>query len=166
MLRSLARAALFLLALSLAPAVAHADEVTTGCQGDGCTCGSGEGGHCPLHRPGSKRRPTVNAPVFDANSIVTMHGTVTRVERETHAPGRVEVHLEVRVGRQTLTVRLGPADFVDPLVTFAEADAVQFTGSSVLVNGRPNVLATVITRGGKTVRLRQDDGTPLFRLSE
>lgn len=164
MLRTLARSTLIILALSLAPTAALADENTTGCQGESCTCGSGEGGHCPLHRPGSKRAPKVHGPAFDANTIATMYGTITAVERETHAPGMVGVHLKVRVGQQTLTVRLGPADFVDPLMTFAEADAVQFTGSNVRVDGQPNVLATVVTRGGKTVRLREDDGTPLFRL--
>jgi hypothetical protein len=164
MLRALARSTLIILALSLAPAKALAGENTTGCQGAGCTCGSGEGGQCPLHRPGTKRAAKVTPPAFDANTVVTMYGTVTAVERETHGPGVGGVHLKVQVGRQLLTVRLGPAEFVDPLMTFAAADAVQFTGSNVSIDGQPNVLATVVTRGEKTVRLRQDDGTPLFRM--
>ena len=161
MRRTLARSAL-ILALSLAPA-AVADELTTDCQGAACTCGQGEGAHCPLHRPGSKRT-TLFLPAFNSNTVSTMYGTVAAVEREIHGRGLVAVHLKVKVGQQVLTVRLGPADFVDPLVTFAAADAVQFTGSNVLVDGQPNVLATEVTREGKTVRLRQDDGTPLFRM--
>jgi hypothetical protein len=161
MLRILVRSAV-VLALALAPG-ALADELTTDCQGSACTCGQGEGAHCPLHRPGSKRAAQ-HLPTFDANTVSTMYGTVAAVEREAHGPGVVGVHLKVKVGQQTLTVRLGPADFVDPLVTFAAADAVQFTGSNVLVDGQPNVLATEVTREGKTVRLRRDDGTPLFRM--
>jgi hypothetical protein len=99
----------------------------------------------------------VRDSAFDANAIVAMYGVVTAIER---APR--EVRLSVRVGTQTISVRLGPARFVDALISFAEADAVQFTGSSVVIDGQPSVLATEVTRGGKTVRLRQDDGTPLF----
>lgn len=147
------------LALALSPVVAPAEEAP--CEGTSCTC-AGEGGRCPLHRPGSKK--SFPRPAFDANSITTMYGTVTAVEREPHAPGLVGVHLKVRVGQQTLTVHLGPASFVDPKMSFTEKDLVQFTGSNVTWKGEPTVLVTVVTRGDKTVRLRQDDGTPLFRL--
>jgi len=147
-----------LAALALSPALAFADDSPGGCQGEACTCGQGgEGSRCPLHRPGSKKAAA--RPRFDANTLITMYGTVTAVTRETQG-----VHLTVQVGRQTMTVHLGPADFVDGKLAFAEKDAVQFTGSSVTWNGQPTVLATVVTRGEKTLRLRQDDGTPLFPL--
>lgn len=147
-------------ALVLVPAASAADEGP--CQGATCSCGTGEGGRCPLHRPGSTKN--FSRPAFDAHAIITMYGTVTAIEREEHAPGLVGVHLKVKVGQQTMTVHLGPSAFVDPKLAFAEKDAVQFTGSRVTWRGQPTVLATVITRGEKTVRLREDDGTPLFRL--
>lgn len=160
-MRTLARLVL-LFALSLAPAVAFADDGAGGCQGAACSCGqTGEGASCPLHKRAKKAFPK---PAFDANTVVTMYGTVTAVERPEHAPGLTGVHLKVQVGRQTLTVHLGPSDFVDGKLAFTAKDAVQFTGSSVTWNGQPTVLATVVTRGATTVRLRQDDGTPLFRL--
>jgi hypothetical protein len=150
-------------ALALLPALAVADDAAAGCQGTACTCGqTGEGASCPLHHRGAKK--AFPRPTFDANTVVTMYGTVTAVERPEHAPGLTGVHLKVLVGRQTLTVQLGPADFVDGKLAFAEKDAVQFTGSSVTWNGQPTVLATLVTRGGTTVRLREDDGTPLFHL--
>jgi hypothetical protein len=152
------------LALAFSP-VAFAGDSSTGCQGAACTCGQkGEAAQCPLHRPGKKAAHDFPKPSFDANTISTMYGTVTAVERHTHAPGFVGVHLKVQVGKQTFTVHLGPADYVDAKLSFAEKDAVQFTGSNVTWEGQPTVLATVVTRGDKTVRLRQDDGTPLFRL--
>jgi hypothetical protein len=160
-MRTLAHLVL-LFALSLAPAVAFADDGAGGCQGAACACGqTGEGAACPLHRRPKKAFPK---PAFDANTVVTMYGTVTKVDRPEHAPGLTGVHLTVQVGQQTMTVHLGPADFVDGKLAFAAKDAVQFTGSSVTWNGQPTVLATVVTRGGTTVRLREDDGTPLFRL--
>ncbi|MEW5737566.1 MAG: hypothetical protein AB1938_01505 [Myxococcota bacterium] len=138
--------------------LALSEEPSSGCQGAACTCGQkGEGAQCPLHRPGSKK--SASKPVFDANTVATMFGTVTAIERHTQG-----VHLKVQVGRQTLTVHLGPADFVDARLSFAEKDAVQFTGSNVTWEGQPLVLATVVTRGEKTVRLREDDGRPLFRM--
>ncbi|GMU59206.1 MAG: hypothetical protein AMXMBFR34_09690 [Myxococcaceae bacterium] len=153
--------AVFALSLALSP-LALAEDSSAGCEGAACGCGQkGEGARCPLHRPGAKKPAR---PAFDANTVSTRYGTVTAVERPSHAPGLVGVHLKVQVGKQTLTVHLGPADFVDSRLSFAEKDAVQFTGSNVTWEGQPTVLATVVTRGDKTVRLRQDDGTPLFRM--
>lgn len=164
-----------ILALILSPAAALAGEPADapgagGCEGASCTCG-GENGQCPLHRPGSKRAKQASQakvdfprPAFDANTVATMYGTVTSVERLSHGPGFVGVHLKVQVGRQLVTVHLGPAHFVDPKLSFAEKDVVQFTGSNVTFEGRPTVVATLVTRGQHTVRLREDDGTPLFRL--
>jgi hypothetical protein len=150
-------------AFAAAP-VAFARDSSNECQGAACTCGQKEvGANCPLHRARTKpAKQDVAWPAFDANTIVTMHGTVTAVERPTLRPGLIGVQLKVQVGQRRVTVHLGPAEFVDAKLSFAEKDTVQFTGSSVTWEGQPVVLATVVTRGDTTVRLRQDDGTLVF----
>lgn len=150
------RALLLTVSLALAlPAAALASDVTAGCEGASCGCGTGEGASCPLHRRG--KRAKAKTPAFDANTIVAMYGTVTQVERQPTG-----VQLKVQVGARTLVVQLGPADYVDGRMAFATADVVQFTGSSVDIGGQPGVIATEIERQGQRLRLRDDDGTPRF----
>ena len=68
----------------------------------------------------------------------------------------------MKVGDESIVVLAGPAFFIDPKLTFAVNDEVQATGSKITFEGAPTLLATTLTKNGKTVEIRKADGTPLF----
>jgi hypothetical protein len=56
---------------------------------------------------------------------------------------------------------LGPTWFIDNQELQLKAnDRVTVTGSRVLVNGKPTLIATEVKRGNDTLKLREPDGTP------
>jgi hypothetical protein len=132
------------------------------CAQAGCTCG---GGMCPTHAGhGMRAGPMAHKmPVFDAATVTTVQGKVVEINRVEHQRGFVGVHVKVKVGDETIVVHAGPSFFIDPKLTFAVNDEVQATGSKLTFEGAPTLLATTITKNGKTVELRKADGTPLFR---
>jgi hypothetical protein len=178
MFRQLIRAALGLSLLVGGSAIAE-DKAMCGCgkpmeqcQKEGCTCGQGDGGQCALHAGKGMGMGMMGMhhggmmggmPTFDAKTVATFKGTVTSIDRVEHQKGMVGVHLRVQSGADSLVVHLGPATFVDPKMTFAVKDEVEFKGSKIAFNNESTVLATTVTRGGKSLELRKDDGTPLFR---
>ena len=69
----------------------------------------------------------------------------------------------VQSGAELITVHLGPADFVEPKLTFVAGDAVEVTGSRLLFKGTPTLLTTVVKKGAASLELRGADGAPKFR---
>ena len=137
------------------------DAAPADCAKGACTCDRGSA-PCPLHYARPARRAPV--PSFNVNSVGTFIGTVVAVDRVEHGQGLTGVHLRVRAGPETLLVHLGPSSFVDPKMTFAPRDQVVVKGSRSTVEDQPTVVAISVSRSGKSLDLRRDDGTPLFRL--
>jgi hypothetical protein len=154
------------------------------CQKEGCTCDKADGGECPLHHGQAKGGAmdmhhgdgamaggmTMHhgdgamggMPKFDVATVGTFKGTVTAIDRMEHKPGMTGVHLRLRSGTENLVVHLGPSSFVDPKMTFAVNDEVEVKGSRITLHDEPTVLATTVSKGGKSLELRSHDGTPLF----
>lgn len=154
----------FLAAPALAGDACSCEGGNGNCAQTACTCGAGQ---CALHRgkgmhAGMKMKQGAR-PVFDVKTVSTVKGVVKEVERHPHGPGFVGVHLKLAVGDELLTVHLGPADFVDPKLSFAAGDAVEVSGSRSVFNGEPTLLATVVKSGGKSLELRSADGVARFR---
>lgn len=156
------------------------------CQKEGCTCDKADGGECPLHHGqqmgmhhgdgamggGMTMHHGDGAmgggmtmggmPKFDVATVGTFKGTVTAIDRMEHKPGMTGVHLRLHSGTENLVVHLGPSTFVDPKMTFAVNDEVEVKGSRITLHDEPTVLATTVSKGGKSLELRSTDGKPLF----
>ena len=130
------------------------------CKQTGCTC---ESGTCAVHG-GHRAGPMAGMmmPTFDPKTVTTVQGTIVAIDRVEHHAGMVGVHLRVKVGAETLVVHAGPASFIDSKMQFVVNDVVSATGSRISHQGEATLLATTITRGGKTVEIRAADGKPLF----
>ncbi|MBX3734464.1 MAG: c-type cytochrome [Verrucomicrobiae bacterium] len=101
---------------------------------------------------------------FDTNALVTIAGTIVRLE--TFTPGRrmspgVRAVVESPAGR--IPVQLGPQWFVERQdVRLGAADPVVVSGSRVPIGEDFVVVATTVVRGDQTLHLRDEDGTPLW----
>jgi hypothetical protein len=102
---------------------------------------------------------------YDPNSVETVSGDVVSVD---HVPSRrgvgTAVHLTLRVtATETLTVRLGPAWYIDAQkMRVKENDHVEIKGSRVVIGGAPVVIAAVVSKNDKTMVLRNDAGVPTW----
>jgi hypothetical protein len=101
---------------------------------------------------------------YDAKTVETVGGKVLSVEKTTPAKKRgYWVQLMLQTGNETIPVQLGPAWYIDRHTPRIEAnDAITVTGSRLTLDGRSAIVAADITRGTEFLKLRDDDGTPVW----
>jgi len=101
---------------------------------------------------------------YDAKTVETIGGKVLSIEKTTLAKRRgYWVQLMLQTGNETIPVQLGPAWFIDRHTPRIEAnDTITVTGSRVTMDGRPAIVAADITRGNELLKLRDDNGMPVW----
>jgi hypothetical protein len=99
---------------------------------------------------------------FDASKLETFEGTIEKVVvREMRRTKGVHVFL--KTAKETVEIHLGPAWFIDNQEAKLQAgDTVSVRASRTTMMGQPALVAMDVKRGGETLRLRNDDGTPLW----
>jgi hypothetical protein len=103
--------------------------------------------------------------MWDANSVTTIAGEVTAVEKYT--PGRggssYGLRLTVKTDKETLPVILGPGWYIEQQhFTIAPKDTVEVKGSRLTIQGQTTIIAAEVNKGGQTLKLRDDKGAPLW----
>jgi hypothetical protein len=98
---------------------------------------------------------------YDPDSELTVSGTVRYVIPGAGPDGTVGVHLEVATPNGAVRVHLAPAMFLGANnVSFLTDDRVEITGAIVNHSGDAAVWARLVTKNGRTLTLRNPDGTP------
>ena len=98
---------------------------------------------------------------YDVKTETTIAGIVEKVlqVKGIHMRG---IHLLLKTEKETVEVHLGPADFVEKTMKFEEGDTIQIIGAAVTMMGRPIVIAREVKKGDKVLKLRDEDGMPLW----
>jgi hypothetical protein len=101
---------------------------------------------------------------YDPETVETIQGKVLSVEKTATGNNRgYRVHLMLQTDKETISVRLGPAWYIDKQTPRIEAnDTVTVTGSRVTVDGKPTIIAAQITKGNDILKLRDDNGIPAW----
>src|SRR5262249_1572569 len=101
---------------------------------------------------------------YDFKAEFTINGTVEKVEKPEadHVGAMGGMWLVVRTANETYTVHLGPADFVEKTMTFKGGDAVEVTGSKMPMMGNTVMMAREVKKGDATLKLRDDNGIPMW----
>ena len=91
-------------------------------------------------------------------------GKVSSIEKTAPAKRRgYWVDLMLQSEKETIAVQLGPAWYIDKQTPRIEAnDTIMVTGSRVMMDRRPAIVAADITRGNELLKLRQDNGIPVW----
>lgn len=102
--------------------------------------------------------------LFNPKTLQTQQGQILKIE--PFSPGNRMcngLHLVVRTSVQELSVHLGPQWYIeDQQITLHYGMQVSVRGSMIQFEGAPAMIATeVITEDG-ILRLRTDDGSPLW----
>ncbi len=110
---------------------------------------------------------------YDPKNVVTVQGQVEKVETKSWQgrraggeckPGRQMQIVSLKTDQGTMLVHLGPTQYLEQQ-QFAPkvGDAMSVTGSKLTTAKGEVILAAEVKSGGKTVTLRDAQGTPLWR---
>ncbi len=102
---------------------------------------------------------------FNVKTIQTVKGTLLRVEQMAgRHENMIGVHAVLDTGDEIITVHLGPLmNLQNEEYKVTEGELMEATGSRITNNGAPALLATEITHGGRTLKLRDENGKPVWQ---
>jgi sporulation protein YlmC with PRC-barrel domain len=113
------------------------------------------------------------AGTFDPKSMKTLSGEVIKVERIVPEKGnlsQMQAELIVFADRkEAIPVYLGPMWYVigpDKRIPFKSGDRVTATGSWITSKTEPFLIATAVSKGDQTLKLRRENGSPLWNAWE
>ncbi|HEU0273411.1 MAG TPA: hypothetical protein VFQ83_02655 [Candidatus Udaeobacter sp.] len=103
---------------------------------------------------------------YDVKTVETIGGRVLSVENTTLSKRRgYWVQLMLQTDKEVIPVQLGPLWFIVKETPRIEAnDTITVTGSRMMLDGRPAVIAADIAKGNELLKLRQNDGVPFWPL--
>ncbi|MBN9484868.1 MAG: hypothetical protein BGO70_05885 [Bacteroidetes bacterium 43-93] len=111
-------------------------------------------------------RPKKNAVArnYDVNTVTILQGVITKVETQTSGNGaNTGVHLLMQSSSGEIAVHVGPKWYIEKqLFTLSKGDKIKVEGSKVKLNGKWTIIAKKIDKGTEELKLRSDDGTPLW----
>jgi hypothetical protein len=104
------------------------------------------------------------ARLYDAKTVETLKGEVVKIE--TFVPSRgmsTGTRLILKTEKETIPVHLGPSWYLDHQdASIAVKDRLAVTGSRIVFEGKPALVAREVRKGDQVLRLREEDGTPLW----
>jgi hypothetical protein len=103
--------------------------------------------------------------MWDAKTVATMKGEVVSVDK--YIPGRggtaYGLRLTLKTDKETLPVILGPAWYIEQQhFAVAPKDQVEVKGAQLSIQGQPTFIAQEVKKGDRLLKLRDDQGTPLW----
>lgn len=73
------------------------------------------------------------------------------------------IHLMVKTATETVSVHLGPSWFLEKQeVQIKPGDQVKVTGSRITFDGKPAIIASEVSKGGRVLKLRDANGAPVW----
>ena len=101
---------------------------------------------------------------YDVKTVETIGGRVLSIEKTAPAKRRgYWINLLLQTGKETIAVQLGPAWYIDKQTPRIEAnDTIKVTGSRVTMDGRSTIVAADVTKGNELLKLREDNGIPVW----
>ncbi len=104
---------------------------------------------------------------YNPATVEILDGQVMAVNRSVpKKEGQpVQITLVLKTDRETISVNVGPASYVDQQgITFVAGDVLQVKGSRVDRPRRTVIIAGEIKKGDKVLRLRDASGRPVWRV--
>jgi hypothetical protein len=101
---------------------------------------------------------------YDPKSLETVSGEVVTLDQITPGKGMAKgVHLTLKTDKETLSVHLGPAWYLENQdVTIEKKDRVEVKGSRIGFGGKPAIIASEVRKGDQILTLRDNDGFPVW----
>lgn len=102
--------------------------------------------------------------LYDPRTLATISGEVVGVDTITPLKGMsYGVHLILKTEKETISVHLGPAWFLQRQdVKIAPGDKIEIQGSRITFQGKPAIIAAELKKGEEILKLRDDNGFPAW----
>jgi hypothetical protein len=98
---------------------------------------------------------------YNPATEITVKGTVEEVTQTTSQRGWAGAHLTLKTDQGAYDVYVGPASYISgQQFAFAKGENVEVIGSKTTVGGKGVLIARQITKDGKTLTLRDEQGYP------
>ena len=102
--------------------------------------------------------------IYNPKTVETLSGEVVSVDKFT--PGKrmaYGVHFTLKTEKETIPVHLGPGWYMEKqAVTIAAGDKVEVTGSRIMYQGKPAIIAAEVKKGDQVLQLRDASGVPAW----
>lgn len=101
---------------------------------------------------------------YDPSTVETVTGKVAAVNKMTPMKGMgAGIHLDLKTDKETVSVHLGPAWYIERQDTVVEkGDQLEVTGSRATVGGKPAIIAAEVKKGDQVLKLRDANGIPVW----
>jgi hypothetical protein len=102
--------------------------------------------------------------MYDPKTVETISGEVVSVEKRAPMKGMsYGVHLTVKTDKETLAVHLGPAWYIENQdVKIAPKDIITISGSRIMFQNKPALIAREVKKGDEVMILRDENGFPVW----
>lgn len=102
--------------------------------------------------------------MYDPKTIESLSGEVVNVDKITPMKGmHYGVHVQLKTEKETLSVHLGPGWYIERLDTKIEkGDKIEVKGARVTMMGQPSIIAAEIKKGDNILKLRDENGIPVW----
>ena len=102
--------------------------------------------------------------LYNPQTMETIGGEVASVDTITPIKGMSSgVHLMLKTDKETVSVHLGPAWYIQRLdMKIAPGDKVEITGSRITFQGKPTIIAREVKKGTEILKLRDENGFPIW----
>jgi hypothetical protein len=102
--------------------------------------------------------------LYNPKTVVTVAGTVVSMTPSPVKPGLPYlVYLTMQTGPGKINIFLGPSLYIEKMLLHINLlDRIQVTGSKIIWEGSPVILAAEVKKGDQVEKLRDPDGVPLW----
>ncbi len=101
--------------------------------------------------------------VYDSKTVETLSGEVAAVGKYTPRGKPEGVRFTLKTDQGPIEVILGRGSYLEQQgLKLEPQDKVTVKGSRVAVEGKPTIIAAEVTKGGKTITLRDANGMPVW----
>ena len=100
---------------------------------------------------------------YDPKTVETLLGKVVSMEKVASPRNPLGIHLMMQTEKEMMPVHLGPAWFIEKQTPQIETgDTITVTGSRIMIDKKPVIIAAEIKKGDKVIKLRDDNGVPAW----
>ncbi len=102
--------------------------------------------------------------MYDPKTVETVSGEVVGLEYLTPAKGMGRgVHMMLKTDKETISVHLGPAWFIENQdLKIEKGNRIDVKGSRITFEQKPAIIAAEVRKGDETLKLRDDNGFPVW----
>ena len=102
--------------------------------------------------------------MYDPKTVETVSGEVASLAYLTPAKGMGQgIHLLLKTDKETISVHLGPAWFIENQdIKIEKGNRIDVKGSRIMFEQKPAIIAAQVKKGDEILILRDDNGFPVW----